>query len=198
MPGFVLMVAAQWYAPLSMIYDSQETIEEGTEYKFKTAPVDPTDPFRGKYITLGFEEEIYYPKDTNEARFDYGQKVYAVLGTDSLGFAKIMRLTDNEPVDLINDGYEFRSDYILVEFTYKYTDADNNPVVNLQFPFKRYYLEESKASEAEQLSWNNRSDTSKVCYATVSIHNGSATLTNVMVNDSSIVDIVRRMNAVQE
>lgn len=188
--GFVLMVVLQWYAPLSMIYDSEKNIEEGTEYRFKTAPLDPSDPFRGKYITLAYEEETYYPLDTNEARFEYGQKVYALLTRDTLGYAKIFQLVDDEPIDGV--------DYIPADFTYMYRDYNNKPIINLQFPFKRYYLEESKASEAEQLYWRTLADGSKVCYAKVSIHRGEATLTNVMVNDSSLVDIVRRMNASED
>lgn len=193
--GFVLMVVAQWYAPLSMVYDSEKTIDEGTVYNFKTMPVDPTDPFRGKYITLNFEGETYYPADTNELHFEPGQKVYATITADVTGYARITGLTAAPPEEDV--------DYIAMTFQYSRNsrllpaiDAPEDAVIYLDFPFKRYYLEESKASEAEKVYWNsNRANDNVLCYAKVSVHKGNATLTDVMVNDRSITDVVREMNA---
>lgn len=179
--AFAVMVVAQWYAPVSMILDSEETIEQGQEFKFRTRPVDPSDPFRGKYITLDFDAENYTPLDTVELYQVENQNVLAIIGTDSLGFAKIEMLTNDPP-----EGY---SNYITVLYNYRYEKS-----ATLEFPFKRFYLEESKASEAEQLYWQARND-SNVVYAKVKVYKGNAKLTDVMVNDSSIVDVVRRINA---
>ena len=55
-PAFILMVLAQLYVPASMIFQKERVITQGTAYKFRTAPIDPNDPFRGKYITLSFNE----------------------------------------------------------------------------------------------------------------------------------------------
>lgn len=175
--GFVLMVLAQWYAPLSMIYDSQKTIIHGTEYKFKTAPVDPTDPFRGKYITLAYDAERFRQKDTIPSQ---PGPAYGLLDVDSAGFARIVSLQYNVPE---------RADFIQVQVDYSY-----DSVTFLSFPFKRFYLEESKASEAEQVYWRSRGDSSTVCYAKVMVLHGDAKLTDVIINDSSIVDVVRRIN----
>lgn len=182
--GFVLMIAAQWYAPLSMMFKSQTTIEEGTEYKFKTRPVDPTDPFRGKYVTLDFEAETYMPADTNELKLTPGTTVYAMLGVDSAGYAKVSKVMADPP--------GVTTDFIEAKLGYSY---DNT--IFLEFPFKRFYLEESKASEAEQLYWQSRRDSS-VIYGKVMILNGDAKLTDVIINDSSIVDVVERINANKE
>lgn len=188
--GFVLMVAAQWYAPLSMIWDSQKNVDEGVEYKFKTAPVDPSDPFRGKYITLSFDAETYHPTDTSEVRLPEQTEVYATLIRDSLGYATIMQLSaDRPPTGL---------DYITTEIYYVYRDENNKPIISLNFPFTRYYLEESKASEAEKLYWTSNRDTTQVCYAKVSVHEGNSTLTDVMIGDKRIVDIVRELNATED
>lgn len=183
--GFVLMVAAQWYAPLSMVYDAEKVVDEGTEYKFKTAPVDPSDPFRGKYITLNFEAETYYPADTTEAHLPEQKEIYAVLTRDPAGYATVLQLLESRPPDGL--------DYMTTEIYYVYRNADTNePVISLNFPFTRFYMEESKASEAERLFWGR--DTTSVYWAKVSVHNGNTTLTDVMVNDRSIVDVVRELN----
>ncbi len=39
------MVLAQLYVPASMIFRNERVIREGTAFKFKTAPIDPNDPF---------------------------------------------------------------------------------------------------------------------------------------------------------
>lgn len=188
--GLVLMIAAQWYAPVSMIMDSERTIDEGNEYKFKTRPVDPTDPFRGKYITLSFDAETYKSDDTTELKLEQYSTAYAEIGIDSGGYARVVKLLPAPPEH--TPGY-FPNDYLEVEFLYAY-----DGLATLKFPFQQFYLEESKASEAEQLYWQSRGDSSMVCYAKVKILNGDAKLVDVIVNDSSIVDVVRRINAGKE
>ncbi|MEJ0031989.1 MAG: GDYXXLXY domain-containing protein [Bacteroidota bacterium] len=183
--AFVVMVIAQWFVPVSMIMGQEETISNGVEYRFKTRPIDPSDPFRGKYITLQFEAEIFLPSDTNQASFEKNQEVYATLIPDSAGFAQIAYLTAEPPQDL--------DAYIPATVSYSYV-YDGKANVTLDFPFNRFYLEESKASEAEQLVWRNRLDTGTVTYAKVMVGKGKASLTDVMVNDSSIVDVIRRIN----
>jgi uncharacterized membrane-anchored protein len=185
--GFVLMVAAQWYVPLAMVYDAEQTNDEGKAYRFRTRPVDPSDPFRGKYITLYFDVQEYHSADTNELHFKRNQTVYALVSTDSAGFAKITKLSGEVPGD--------DADYISATFRYGRRDPDGNAFINLGLPFDRFYLEESKASEAEKLYWSSREDSTTVCYADVRIRNGNTILVDVMMNDTSIVDIVERMNA---
>ena len=63
---FAVMCLAQWIVPGKMVYDSENTIAEGTLYKFKTAPIDPSDPMRGKYITLKFQENFLQFTDSAE------------------------------------------------------------------------------------------------------------------------------------
>lgn len=189
MIGFVLMVVAQWYAPLSLVFSAEETIDTGNEYRFKTEPVDPYDPIRGKYITLAFNASMYNPVDTNEMVFVGAQDIYAFLEQDDEGFARVVTLSSMVP----DNGL----DYMKVEIESAYWNG-TTPVIIVKFPFDRFYMEESKASEAERIYWQSRFDTTRVAYAKVKVHNGDAKLVDVMVNDSSIVDIVRRVNAKEE
>ncbi|HUR30287.1 MAG TPA: GDYXXLXY domain-containing protein, partial [Saprospiraceae bacterium] len=72
--AFAIMVLVQLYVPASMIMESEKVLKEGKEFKFKTAPVDPTDPFRGKYVELNFDAINFRGpiRDT----FNYGEMVY--------------------------------------------------------------------------------------------------------------------------
>src|SRR6187397_1273345 len=96
-PAFFLMVLVQLYIPSRMIFHNEVVLVSGTEYKFKAAPVDPNDPFRGKYITLSFDANSFEIADTTP--WDQGQPIFVNLTTDSAGYAKILDISSTEPMD---------------------------------------------------------------------------------------------------
>lgn len=49
---FILVAVMQLYVPGKMIFDNEDILETGIEYKFKTAPIDPSDPFRENTSSL--------------------------------------------------------------------------------------------------------------------------------------------------
>lgn len=53
---FLIVAVAQLFVPLQMIYNQEDIINTGKIVKFQCEPIDPNDPFRGKYITLNFKE----------------------------------------------------------------------------------------------------------------------------------------------
>lgn len=179
---FIIMCLAQWFVPAKMIYDSEHVIREGTEFRFKTLPIDPSDPFRGKYITLNYEaNSITLPDSSDWAQ---GDEVYVSFTTDSAGFAKADVISREEP----SGGHYLKTtvDYVLTNESFR---------VFFEIPFDRYYLEESKASEAEQAYWNSQRDSTQITYGLVNIGAGTAILKGVMINDKSIVSIVDELNA---
>jgi len=60
--GFFVLVFVQLFVPFSMIFDQESVKDEGLAFKFKTRPVDPYDMFRGKYITLSYEQNTFLVK----------------------------------------------------------------------------------------------------------------------------------------
>ena len=97
---FVLMVLAQLFVPLRMIFSSEKIINSERNFKFKTVPRDPVDPFRGKYITLRFEvEQIGYPIDTVSIHKDYSRPLYAYLKEDQKGYCQIDTIVINQKND---------------------------------------------------------------------------------------------------
>ena len=52
---FVVLVAAQALLPLVLIGWNEQALASGTRVTLRTAPVDPIDPFRGRYVTLNYE-----------------------------------------------------------------------------------------------------------------------------------------------
>lgn len=181
---FVFMCVAQWLVPAKMIYDSEVVVTGGVVYKFITQPVDPSDPFRGKYITLSFDANTIVLRDSGD--WVAGEEAFVLFEEDSLGFATPVSISRNEP-----DAPSFLK--TTVNYVENYSDSPYT--VNFTLPFDRFYLEESKASQAEQAYWQAQRDTAQVAYGVVRIGKGQAVLTDVMINDQSIVDVVKALNA---
>lgn len=185
LPAFALMVLAQWVVPIKMIIDSESVLTAGTAYKFRTEPVDPSDPFRGKYVTLRFDAErfetdtIYQYKD--------GEEVYALLSVDSAGFVRIAKLYPHQPTNQDN-GQILKT---VVSYSNSYRGKQT---VMLNFSFDRLYVEESKASEAEKVYWQAQRDSAQVAYAVVKVRNGQGIIEQLMINDRPILDIVQELN----
>jgi uncharacterized membrane-anchored protein len=53
--AFVLLVAAQALLPLGLIGWNERALASGPEVTLRTAPVDPIDLVRGRYVTLRYE-----------------------------------------------------------------------------------------------------------------------------------------------
>jgi uncharacterized membrane-anchored protein len=174
------MVAVQLVVPASMIYNAEAIIAKGTEYKFITTPIDPTDPFRGKYITLSYREnrfQIYNPEEwsTNEI-------VFVTLTTDENGYAKISSVSKKMPAD--------QQDFVKAKVSYVTNMENEDNYLTISYPFDRYYMEESKASDAETLYLESLRDTNLITYGLVNIKAGEAVLKDVMIDGKSIKEMV--------
>jgi uncharacterized membrane-anchored protein len=178
---FAVMCLAQWIVPGKMVYDSENTIAEGSLYKFRTAPVDPWDPMRGKYITLNFQGNFFQFADS--AEWQSGDQIFVTFTTDAAGFAVPDQIYHTKPE---------AGSYLgtVVEQVSHYKDEHK---VWYKLPFERFYMEESKAAQAEQLYWKAQRDSAQVVYALVSIGQGQAVLQDVIVNDRPIVDLINEL-----
>ncbi|MDO5989587.1 GDYXXLXY domain-containing protein [Flavivirga amylovorans] len=177
---FIIVVLAQLFIPFQMIFNQETILEKGKAYKFKTQPVDPTDPFKGKYITLNYEINRY---KTNDSLWERNEAIYVYLTKDSLGFAKIAAI--NKEV-LLNNG----NDYIKAKARWysKYSKE-----LSIELPFNRYYMEETKAYNAEVAVRNRQRDSlPNNTYALVYVKDGEAVLDDVIIDDMSIKDYVEK------
>lgn len=181
---FAVMILAQWFIPLKMIFEQESVLKTGTVYKFKTQPIDPTDPFRGKYITLRFEEDTFLSDST--VQFQSGEDVFVGLKKDEEGFAVIESVSRDKPTTT--------SEFVQAKTGY----ADSGGSVQIRYPFNKFYLEESKAADAERAYWEANSDSTQIAYALVNIKDGNAALKDVIINGKSIVDLVNEMNSKTE
>ena len=177
--AFILVALVQIYVPAKIILDRAIVLNSGKEFKFKTAPIDPIDPFRGKYIDLNFNDNTV--EIQNKENWARGETVFVLLTTDNNGFAKISSVSKAKPLD--------SQDFLKAKIDYITYDA---PKLVIEYPFERFYMEESKAYDAE-LTYNRvLPDTTQVAYALVNIKNGESILKDVMINGISIVEIVKQ------
>jgi len=177
--AFILVALVQIYVPAKVIFDRAIVLSSGKEFKFKTAPIDPSDPFRGKYINLNFNENTV--EIQNNENWTRDQTIFVLLTTDNNGFAKIRSVSKTKPLDS-KDVLKAKVDHILY---------DGSKLV-IEFPFERFYMEESKAYDAELTYRRVLPDTSQVAYALVNIKNGESVLKDVMINGISIREIVKQ------
>lgn len=174
------MAIIQLAIPAKMIWDKEKILETGKEFKFETAPVDPTDPFRGKYIVLQFNENsIEIETDDNWVS---GENIYVVLKPNVKGFSTIDYVSKEKPADT--------EDFVLAKI--EYVSGDKFKTISISYPFDRFYMEESKAYDAEQQYIASQLDSTKTTYALVKIKDGDAVLKDVMIDGVSIREIVKQ------
>lgn len=177
--AFVLVYAAQLYVPLSMIIGQEDVLSSGKTYKFRTEPVDPNDPMRGKYVILGFQDDSFTFPDS--IYFWRNQDVYVQIFEDEDGFAKIRDVLMDLPVE--------GNDYVKATIQYSNYFKDSTRLL-IRYPFDRFYMEEYKAPVAEDMYFESQRDSLKTSWAVVKVKNGEAALEDVMIDGVSILDIV--------
>lgn len=173
--AFIAVAIIQLAVPAQMIYNHERILHSGKEFKFKMAPVDPSDPLRGKFIDLrleGLEMMVAHASD-----WTFGEQIYATVVTNtSDGFAKFDQLSRKKPYNDV--------DFIKVKVSYA---SDSS--VWLTVPFDRYYLEESNAPQIERIYAQALRDTNKVNFVSVRVIDGDAVLNDLFVDGKSIRDM---------
>jgi len=173
---FVVVAAVQVAVPVTMILQRKTILRYGRTYKFRTRPVDPADAFRGRYVQLGFEQN--HAPCHAPVEFQPNMELFARVADGADGFAVISEVAPTRPA---------QGDYVKVRLTgWPKDHAD----VYFTLPFDRYYLEETKARQAEKTYWehNRRNQTNTDTYAVVWINGGDVTLADLVVGGKPIRD----------
>ena len=179
--AFVVVVVVQLSVPAVMILKHEDVLQTGTVYKFKTAPIDPNDPFRGKYISLNFDDALTF-YDSNE-NFNKQETAFVLLDNDAEGFAKIKAVLKQEP--------DNQQDYVKVKVYHAY--GSNHHRIRITYPFDKFYMEESKAPDAEnRYRQSVGKPDKKPAYALIAVKNGTAVLKDVIIDGHSVNDIVNQ------
>lgn len=175
-------IALQWAVPVHLIQRGQAALDEGAPYRFRTAPVDPVDPFRGRYVVLDFvAASVAQPQAA--ARYAHGERGYAPIRVGSDGFAVLDPPLPQPPAS---------GDYLQVRVTWAGEDE-----LRLQLPFDRYYLDEHLAPEAERrYRDSNRVDADGVddarpAWVQVRVRDGYALIEELYIDGRPVRELLR-------
>lgn len=176
---FLVVAIAQLFVPAQMILNKENVLTTGAEYKFNTQPIDPNDPFRGKYITLRYRLNSAATTDTTWQR---KQDIYVYLTTDDKGFAAV----DTVSATLLDR----QSDYVVGSVQWYYKQKGK---VHFNLPFNRFYMNEYKAKPAEDAYRKAQRDSlPDNTYALVAVSDGDAVLKDVFIDDVPIADYIEQ------
>lgn len=181
--ALVAVCAVQWAVPVYLVQRGQTTLAQGTQYRFRTAPIDPVDPFRGRYVVLDFEAARLALR-TGADTFDAGQRVYAPIAVGNDGFATL-----GVPAVAVPTG----GDYLQARVQWV-----NGGEIGLRLPFDRYYMDEHAAPEAERRYWeasrrpgaSDDEDAHKPAFVTVRVRDGYAVLEELYIDGRPVRELV--------
>ncbi len=153
-----------------MILRREITLRTGRQYRFQVSTIDLRDVFRGRYLGLRIAVEGL-PIPSGES-LEFGQKVYAIIEETPDGFARLSRVTLEEPK---------AGAYIACRVqSLRYNK------VHLAFPFDRYYLEEKAQAEIEAACRRDPKATTRPGYVTLRIRSGFAVLEDLYVDGKPV------------
>lgn len=175
---FVVVTLLQLAAPASLIWRYEHTLRTGQAYRFRTAPVDPYDAFRGRYVALGFEPSTAALREAQPVV--HGQRVYAILEQDEAGFARFKEATTRRPAS---------GDYLSLPVQWM---EEHNRTVSLRLPFDRFYMEESAAPQAEMAYREHSGRGQQNAYVLVRVRAGRGVIENLYIGDTPIAVFLRQ------
>ncbi len=170
LPVFAFVAFAQLAAPASLIWKREQTLRHGRVWKLRTAPVDPVDAFRGRYVALEFEaegQEISPPPNAS-----YQQAVFATLRENAEGFAEIDQVLASRPGG---------DDFFEAQLRGK----------TVSLPFDKYWVTERDAPAAEAAYRAQSGRDKRNAFVTVRVFRGDAALEQLYLDGLPLGEYLR-------
>lgn len=167
---FVVLGLAQLAVPASLVWKREKTLRHGSVWKFRTAPVDPVDAFRGRYVALEFDAETH--EISPPPNLDYGQTVFVTMRQSPEGFAEIDQVTSRPPD---------RDDFIEAQLKGK----------TVSLPFDKYWVTERDAPAAEAAYRAQSRRDKQNAFVTVRVFRGDAALEQLYLDGVPLGEYLR-------
>ena len=177
---FLILAVIQVAMPLGQILKYENVLRTGRLYKFHTAPVDPYDAFRGRYVALN-----YVDTDATLHEGDHlnrGDPAYVSLRQDKNGFAQFVELSVDPPA---------AGDYLRVEYIYFQANK-----AHFALPFDQYFMEETKAPQAERAYRrfsNQLGQATGSAYVLVHVKGGRGVIEDLYIEDQPVREFLKNM-----
>jgi len=193
--ALVVLSVMQVCAAAWSIVRYERTLASGTPYRIRIEPIDPADPFRGRYVAV--QPTITLPTPIAPETELLLQSVQSRSGTayvrltnDSEGFAAAARILSEPPPE---------GDYLEIDGAWPvWTSPPERPHqpemtgYTLRFSFDRYYMNETAAPAAEQAYFERtRRNADSKAWLTVKVMNGVGVIAGLFVDGVPIEELVR-------
>ena len=177
---FALAAVAQWLLPLAGVWQHEWVIARGTAVRIRCVAPDPYDPLRGRFLAVRPEEnQVPKPAGMPE-RGDV--PVWATLEAGDDGLSRIKSLS-LEPV----------SGPTVIRLMARWQRWDQeSKTVFVAWPFDRFYLNERLGPDADKLVAERFREGKDRPVAEIRLLDGRAVLTDVLVDGTSIREIVKQ------
>lgn len=158
----------------NQIWTYERVLKEGEAFWFNVRPLDPYDPFRGRYVTLRFEKANEAPLEEDEIMpATFPQKGFALLERRDQG-AAIRTVTLIKPLS---------KSYLEVD-VFGRSQPKNKNTLLLVLPFNRFYMREDIAPLAEKVLRNQTVNVK----AKLRVLEGKGVIENLFVGDIPLAE----------
>ncbi len=136
---FGLLCCVQIGVVLFQIMNYEKILKEGESFYFKVLPLDPYDPFRGRYVTLRFSNATQAPIAQGQSKEN-----------QSLGYAILEHQEKFDSVKEITFVKPQMGNFLEVNI-HENRQKNAFSVVYFSLPFDRFYMREDVAPKAEKV-----------------------------------------------
>lgn len=174
---FGVLCVAQLGVIVFQIASYERILKEGEVFYFKVLPLDPYDAFRGRYVSLRFENVSKVPLiEDGEVNHEL-TKGYAILEhRDSIDAIKEVRFTKPSS-----------GSFLEVDVNFINHDKSGQKSTNISLPFERFYMREEIAPKAEQVM---RVRSGVTVNAKLRVLNGKGVIEELMVGEIPLSQFV--------
>ncbi len=183
---YVMLVMVQLAVPVSQIWRYENILQTGHVYKFRTAPIDPYDAFRGRYVFLSFADTVAPIRPGDKIA---GGPVYVELAEGEDGFAQFKQVSIEPPAN---------GDYLQAKDPWEHWDRKS--FYHFSLPFDKFFMEESaapKAEEAYRKFGNSRGETQGDAYALVRVKGGIGVIEDVYIKNQPIREFIKTIPQIE-
>jgi uncharacterized membrane-anchored protein len=195
--GLVVLSLVQLGAASWSIVRYERILASGTPFKIRTEPIDPADPFRGRYVAVRPAIVVAKPIAPELERLlqsspaGDGVKTYVTLAADPDGFARVADVVRERPatggyleIDGVSPNHAPRADKPGEFEVTGYT---------ISFSFNRYYMNEAAAPMAEaKYAEASRRNAEARAWLNVRVKDGTAVIEGLVIDGVPIEELIRR------
>jgi uncharacterized membrane-anchored protein len=158
-----------------MLFQLENTRNQGDLFRLELNAYDPYDMFRGNYLALSFKEDRI---KTPLGPLQWNEKFYVKLINDkNTGFAR--------PVEVART-FPGGDNWVKVNNSGGSVMEEDDTMLLFSFMQERYFMSEVKIKKAEQALRSATADSNRKCWAEMRVKNGITILTDVKIDGKSL------------